>query len=169
MHSGWPIPFSLLRAQFPDSISDDTLFVALGSCAVLVRGNFCLASRLLALPPAMANARNFLLLLFQSMRVVHRERLMHAFAAEGIGGQLSGTNGERRGTVTPTMIEILLEQLGKKTEEGWVLKVDDDIGFGEKYSETMLLHMQYWARLLEHYQPLLRRYREQPVVRMDET
>ncbi|KAL3902218.1 MAG: hypothetical protein SGARI_005947 [Bacillariaceae sp.] len=162
MHLGYPIPFSLLRAQFVNTVSDDTLFVALGSCAVLVRGNLCLASRLMAMPPAMAQARTFLLFLFQSMRVVHRQRLEHVFAIPQINGMNGNANinDPNSESVTPAMIGMLLEQVGKKTAEGWVLKVDDDPSFAQNHPDTFLAHAQYWTRVMEYFAPMLQRYRE---------
>jgi DNA-directed RNA polymerase-3 subunit RPC5 len=162
MHLGFPIPFSLLRQQFVDTISDETLFVALGSCAVLVRGNFCLASRLTGMPPAMAQARTFLLFLFQSMQVVHRQRLEHVFATPQMNGSSNNVhlNDPNSQSVTPAMIGMLLDQVGKKTADGWVLKVDDDPSFAEQYPETLLAHAHYWTKVMELFKPMLQRYRE---------
>lgn len=169
MHQGWPVPYSLLRAQFSaHTVSDATLLVALGSCAVLVRGNFCLASRLLPFPsPAMTQARTFLLLLFQTMGVVHRARLEHVYSPRG--GTTNGLNGNRRpsanwddsdGEVTPAVLQMLLEQVGKKTHGGWVSKVDDDATFGEAHPQAALVHVRYWAEQLERFRDKLLRYRE---------
>jgi hypothetical protein len=193
LQSGSPIPFSLIRCQFSTTIlSDQTLLTALASCAVLVRGNFCLASKLIGgMSPSMAQARTFLLFLFQSMGVVHRPRLEHVFATTtettmstmvGSGSNSTSTstttttrmNGgstipsSMTGTkVTPAVLEFLLHQVGKQSDHhhggngGWILKVDDDIGFMEQYPQTVLLHVQYWATLMEdHFQPWLQRYRE---------
>jgi DNA-directed RNA polymerase-3 subunit RPC5 len=163
MHLGWPIPFSLIRAKFADkdAVSDEDLLTALGSCAVMVRGNFCLASRFMPMPQAIAQARTFLLFLFQSMKVVHRERVERVYESQNINGTHSNGNRGRDDTaVTPAVIGMLLEELGEKTADGWVLKVDDDETFGEKYPDALIVHVQYWARQLENFRPLLRRYRE---------
>ena len=164
MQLGWPIPFSLLRAKFADTdvLSDEDLLTALGSCAVMVRGNFCLASRLMAMPQPIAQARTFLLFLFQSMKVVHRERLEHVYESHNINGThtTNGNRGRDDNSVTPAVIGMLLEELGKKTDDGWVLKVDDDETFGEEYPEALVVHVQYWARQMELFRPLLQRYRE---------
>jgi len=173
MRQGMPIPFSLLRAEFPvpstkgGGISDKTLCVALGSCAVLVRGNWCINSKYLPYPKAMAQARTFLLCLFQSMRTVHRERLINVFVktdgSESLSKQMSmhpdgnTNNGEDR--VTPEVIELLLDQLGEKTSEGWILKVADDTKFAEEHPETTLVHLQHWAKQIELFRPLIERYR----------
>ena len=167
MRLGMPIPFSLLRAEFPpasskgDGISDTALCVALGSCAVLVRGNWCLNSKLLSYPRAMTQARTFLLCLFQSMRVVHRERLMKVFE-DNIIEKTSAEDDEHDDDdkrVTSEVIEMLLEQLGEKTIEGWVLKVADDLRFAEEHPQTTLVHLQYWGRQIELFQPMIEKYR----------
>ena len=124
MHLGIPIPFSLLRVQFStDEVSDESLFVALGSCAVLVRGNFCLNSKLLSYPPAMTQARTFLLLLFHSIRIVHQTRVLNVFGPYETSHP-NDKNTDDADKVTPEIIKFLLEQVGKKTIEGWVLKVE---------------------------------------------
>ena len=163
MHQGRPIPFSLLRAQFStDDITDETLFAALGSCATLVRGNFCLNSKLLSYPPAMAQARTFILCLFQSMRVIHRERLMRVFVTPEITHPDSNNNNDGDDVVTTEVIGFILDQVGKQSKEGWVLKVDDDSTFAEKNPQTTVTHLQYWAKQIELFTPMLLRYRSNP-------
>jgi DNA-directed RNA polymerase-3 subunit RPC5 len=176
MHQGWPIPYSLIRAQFPtESVTDDTLFVALGSCAVLVRGNFCLASRLLSLPsPAMTQARTFLLFLFHTLRIVHRPRLEHVYSKDQRDGAVgNGPNGNNstnftdvddyknnNGEVTPSVLQMLLQQVGKRAHEGWIMKVDDDTTFNERYPQASDVYTQYWAEQVPRFRDKLRRYRE---------
>lgn len=201
MKSGSPMPYSVLRVQFPTTtISDAALLHALGSCAVLVRGNFCLASRLLGMPPHMAQARTFVLFLLQSLGVVHRPRLEHVFASrnatttavavESNGSTATFTtaaatasvrNGQKNNdssllspfveTVTPAMLELLLHQVARRRKDdddnggdgggGWILKVEEDVGFGERHPETLLQHLQHWATLMaNHFGPWLERYRE---------
>ncbi|OEU21733.1 hypothetical protein FRACYDRAFT_231878 [Fragilariopsis cylindrus CCMP1102] len=161
--SSRPIPFSLLRAQFStDDITDETLFAALGSCATLVRGNFCLNSKLLSYPPAMAQARTFILCLFQSMRVIHRERLMRVFVTPEITHPDSNNNNDGDDVVTTEVIGFILDQVGKQSKEGWVLKVDDDSTFAEKNPQTTVTHLQYWAKQIELFTPMLLRYRSNP-------
>lgn len=165
MRQGRPIPFSLLRAEFTSTqVSDSTLFVALGSCAVIVRGNWCLNSKLLSYSPAMTQARTFLLCLFQSMRVVHRERLMRVFDAGNTGDNKKKHPDQEiiiadDDKVTAEVIEFLLEQVGEKRKEGWVLKVDDDVKFSETNPQTAVVHLQYWANQIELFRPMLQRYR----------
>jgi hypothetical protein len=171
MRQGMPIPFSLLRAEFPrpsskgGGISDTTMCVALGSCAVLVRGNWCLNSRLLSYSNAMTRARTFLLCLFQSMGIVHRERLVKVFANENAsdeimkGGSDNDNNNDDSERVTPEVIAFLLEQLGEKTRGGWVLKVADDVRFAEQHPQTTLVHLQYWSKQIESFRPMIETYR----------
>lgn len=147
MHQGGPMPYSVLRPQFdPASVSDDVLQQALNSCAFWVRGNFILQSRLLPLGPAIGQARTFVLFLFQSLGVVHRSRLLHVYAGDD--------------HVTPEVILMLLEQVGKKTNEGWKLKVDDDKSFQEKYPRYVPLHLEFWRKQVRRFGPLLERYRQ---------
>jgi len=166
MAQGRPIPFSLLREQFSiGDVSDKTLFVALGNCAVLVRGNFCLNSKLLKYTPAMTQARTFLLCLFQYMGTVHRERLLLVFENAAITHPDNDNNDDDDGhdVVTPEVIEFLLEQVGKLTKEGWVLKVDDDVKFVQKNPQTAMVHLQYWVKQIELFKPMLLRYRSNPI------
>ena len=165
MRQGRPIPFSLLRAEFPpETATDKKMFVALGSCAVLVRGNWCINSKLLGYSPPMTQARTFLMCLFQSMRVVHKERLLRVFAKDknyynDDGNDDDGNNKDNDGSVTPQVIDFLLEQLGQLTSEGWVLKVMDDVKFPELFPQPTMVHLQYWAKQIELFRPMFERYR----------
>jgi DNA-directed RNA polymerase-3 subunit RPC5 len=146
MQEGWPIPYLVLKSQFPPFVSDGTLLQALGSCAFLVRGNFVLHSKLLPVKPSIAHARTFILFLFQTIEVVHRSRLEHVYAGDA--------------QVNPETLIMLLEQVGRKTTGGWKLRVDDDPSFAEKHQETLLMHLNYWTSQLRRYQPLLDLYRQ---------
>jgi DNA-directed RNA polymerase-3 subunit RPC5 len=146
LQEGWPIPFLVLKDRFPESIIEETLFQALGSCAFLVRGNFVLHSKLMPLSPSVAHARTFILFLFQTIDVIHRSRLENVYA-----------NDDQVNTET---IFMLLNQVGKKSPEGWRLKVEDDTTFAEKYHETLLVHLNFWASQLRRFQPLLDLYRQ---------
>jgi len=174
MRQGRPIPFSLLRAEFPpETATDEHLFVALGSCAVLVRGNWCINSKLLGYSVPMTQARTFLLCLFQSMGVVHKERLLGVFARHpGNDGNDNDNdnyndnynyndndNNDQDGRVTPQVVDFLLEQLGEKKSEGWVLKVADDVKFPKLHPQTTMVHLQYWAKQIESFRPMFERYR----------
>lgn len=155
MRQGRPIPFSLLRDQFPtDEVKDNLLFIALGYCAVMVRGNFCLNSKLLSYPPAMAQARTFLLFMFHSMRTVYRERLSYVFGHDDTCDH--DDDGDK---VTPEIVEFLLEQLGKKTDDGWVLNVEDDEQYIENYSQSAFAHFQHWVKQSELFEPMISKYR----------
>jgi DNA-directed RNA polymerase-3 subunit RPC5 len=146
MYLGWPIPFSILRARFPKSTTDQTLFMALGSCAVLVRGNFILQSRLLPMPPAVAQARTFVLFLLQTMEVVYRSRLEHVFEGDD--------------DVNSEALLMLLQQVGTRTQDGWRLKVADDVNLAEQYPTIVLTHLQFWGNQVRRFGPLLERYRQ---------
>lgn len=146
MKEGWPIPYSVLRAQFPASVSNAMLLHALGSCAFLVRGNFLLHSKLLPLNPSTAHARTFILFLFQTIENVHRSRLEHIYDGDD--------------QVNPETLLMLLQQVGRKTSEGWNLKVEDDPTFADKYPETLLIHLNFWSGQLRRFQPLLDLYRQ---------
>ncbi len=149
MHQGRPMPYSVLRPQFdPSSFSDSVLQQALSSCAFWVRGNFILQSRLLPMPAVVGQARTFILFLLQSLSVVHRARLDHVYDGDD--------------QVTPEVILMLLEQVGKKTDEGWKLKVDDDETFESKYSSYVPLHLEFWRKQVRRFGPLLERYRQMP-------
>merc|ERR1712157_406546 len=104
-------------------------------------------------------ARTFLLCLFQSMRVVHRERLVRVFVKEDEMQKKSSEDDLEDDKVTPEVIEFLLGQLGEKTKEGWVLKVQDDTKFAEQHPQTTLVHLQHWAKLIELFRPMIERYR----------
>ena len=178
LHQGWPTPYSILRSHFPAEITDDSLFVALGSCAVLVQGNFCLSSKLMPFTsPDLSYARSFILFLFQTWRVVHRQRLEHVFSAPMVaaigasrpknGGKKPASNDDNKVmALSPEAIYMLLEQVGRPsrnaqgTGQGWVLKVDEDKTFSERYPEASIVHNQYWALQANYFEPLLQRYRE---------
>mmetsp|Transcript_6086 Transcript_6086/g.14228 ORF Transcript_6086/g.14228 Transcript_6086/m.14228 type:complete len:288 (+) Transcript_6086:172-1035(+) len=67
--------------------------------------------------------------------------------------------GDDDDRVTPEVIAFLLEQVGEKTTEGWVLKVHDDATFAERYPQTTLVHLQHWAKQIECFGPMIERYR----------
>lgn len=149
MHQGRPMPYSVLRPQFDSSLfSDDVLLQALNNCSFWVRGNFILQSRLLPLPAAVGHARTFILFLLQCLGVVHRARLHYAYDGDD--------------QVTPEVIVMLLEQVARKTDEGWKLKVDDDVTFERKYPTYVPLHLEFWKKQVRRFGPLLERYRNTP-------
>lgn len=144
MHLGWPIPFSVLRGQFPRSVSDRILTEVLCSCSFLVRGNFVLQSRLIPLKAEVAHARTFILFLLQSTGVVHRSRLNHVYKNDK--------------EVTTEAILMLLQQVATKTSEGWKLKVDDDPSILQVAPSAVKELMEYWNTQVRRFKPLLERY-----------
>lgn len=146
LQRGWPVPYNILRDQFP-SVQDNDLISALSSCAVLVRGNFVLQSRLLQLPTEIGRARTFTLYLLQTFGFVQRSRLEHAF--------------QENGSVTSEVILALLEQVAEKTgENGWQLKLSDNSEFCEKFSGQTQLHLQYWERQATRFADVIQLYSE---------
>ena len=144
LQRGWPAPYSVLRDQFP--VDDQDLLVALSSCAVLVRGNFVLQSRLLPLAPALQQARTFILLLLQTLGYVQRVRLEHVYRDDE--------------TVTPAVIQMLLEQVARKGLNGWLPKLDDNPEFCAMFPEQTQLHLQYWERQALRFSDQIKLYNE---------
>ena len=147
LRNGWPIPYSILRDRFGPEVQDETIFQALAVCAVMVRGNFCLHSRYVALPRILQNARTFILLVLQTKGSIQRARLEMVY--------------EDSNTVTSEKIHVLLNQVAKRTGKGWELRVDDDLAFVSLCPEQSGLHLEYWEsqsqstyfrRLLEKYE-----------------
>lgn len=153
LQQGWPIPFSLLRNQFDASISNETLFAALNNCAFLVRGNFLLQSRFLPFAPAISHARTFILFLLQTLEVVHRSRLEHVYKGDDV--------------VTPEVIIMLLQQVAKKTGQGWKLKVDDDESFAKSFPSAVPIYLDFWGSQVRRFGPLLERYRQNPELKIN--
>ena len=127
---GWPVPYSAIRSQFAFA-DDHDLLSALGSCAVLVRGNFCLQSRLLSFEPEISHARTFILFILQTQGFVSENRLACVF---------DGTY------VTTGWIRMILQQVAIRTKRGWALKLEDNPGFCDAFPEQSKLHIQYWER-----------------------
>lgn len=144
LRKGLPVPFGIIKSNFEDTDSA-TLFSVLSSCALLVRGNFVLQSRLLPLPPNVQLARTFLLYLFQSTGIVSRPRLVCAFE-------------KYDSTVTATIIYGLLQQLGQKVAFGWTCKVGDNADFCQTFPEQTQLYQQYWERQSARFEKLWKLY-----------
>lgn len=161
LRQGWPIPFKILKNTLPPSVKEQDLLTALTSCAVLVRGNYVLQSRLLSLPKSLAKARTFILLLLQSIGVIHRRRLDLVF---GIGVENDNSNNSGRGAIiqdeflTAETVFMLLKQVARKTSDGWVLKIQDDIAFLNRFPENANIYMTYWGRQMLPFQANLQRY-----------
>lgn len=136
---GWPVPYSVIRSHF-QSMDDHDLFISLGSCAVLVRGSFCLQSKLLSFDTEVSHARTFILYIFQTQGYVSESRLHRVF---------EGT------FVTPGWIRMILEQVAIHKKHGWAFKLEDDHGFGDLFSEQSKLHNQYWERQAARFEDKL--------------
>lgn len=139
---GWPVPYLVLRSQFT-SVDDQDLLIALGCCSVLVRGNFCLQSRLLGLEPEVAHARTFVLLILQTHGFLSERRVNRVF---------DGT------FVTPGWIRIILQQVAKLATNGWTLKLEDNHWFCDRFPEQSKLHIQYCDRQTIRFQDKLVMY-----------
>ena len=79
------------------------------------------------------------------MEVVYRSRLENVYADDE--------------QVSPEWILMLLKQLGQQNDDGWKLKVEDDIEFAAKYPETVLEYLQFWGKQVSGFGSLLERYR----------
>ena len=166
---GWPIPFSILRGSLPPSVSEKDILTALSACAVMVSGNFVIQSRLLQLPKSVTKARTFMMLLLQSMGIIHRSRLDRALGIKktttGVKKEEGHDDGDNDdGDIVPDddltdeSILMLLEQMAQKTADGWILKVQEDAQFLVKFPENTELYMQYWGRQTLRFQDHLQRY-----------
>ena len=145
LQRGWPVPFCVLKSQF-STVEDQDLLTALSSCAVLVRGNFVLQSRLMPLTPALQQARTFILFLLQRMGHVERVRLEKIFH-ESEGVTLDG-------------IQMLLEQVASRGLTGWRPKLEDNLDFYDFFPEQTQLHAQYWERQETRFADFLQLYNE---------
>jgi hypothetical protein len=144
MVRGWPIPFSIIRPHFTDATESD-LLTALSVSAVMIRGNFCLHSKYLAVPKALQRARTFMLYLLQTEGSIQRSRLDAVYKDEP--------------KVRTEQLLALLEQLCQKGPRGWSLKIEDDIGFVMGHHDQAALHQQYWNRQVLRFSTELTRYR----------
>ena len=155
---GGPIPFSVLRNTLPKSVSDQQVLDSLAACAVMVRGNYVLQSRLMQYPRPVSKARAFVLLLLQSIGVVHRNRL------EQVYGLSNDENGEEidesrhEAHVNSESLLVILNQVARKTHDGWVLKVEDDTELLANFPENTAIHMQYWGRQMLRFRDYIERY-----------
>jgi RPC5 protein len=152
MLEGVPIPFVVVRASFdPMVVLDHHLLRALSACAVLVRGNFVLNSQFLlsASPPRVARCRTLILLLLQKFGNVSRPRLHQA---------ISDTTNSDKPPLSSDRLLYLLEQVAKRSKEGWELKLPDDELFLEQFPGQVALFDQYWARQETRFQSELSRY-----------
>jgi hypothetical protein len=146
MHTGYPIPYSILRDKIERSkVSDQTIVTALSVCAVMIRGNYCLNSKFLpTLPDKMKRARTFFLLLLQKRGALERTRLMQVYNTAD--------------SVSSESLLVLLRTLSKFTDQGWVLKIEDDLGHIMRFPDSHRLHEEYWESQAERYKDEISRY-----------
>ncbi|KAL7511666.1 hypothetical protein ACHAXN_012208 [Cyclotella atomus] len=160
--NGATIPYRVIRARLnAEAVSDEVLTMALSSCAVLVRGNFCLKSSLAqfinvggsgnAKGRTMRELRDLILLLINMHGMVKRERLVRVY----------GGTGDEPAVVNPETITLLLQTVAQRTngDNCWTPKVQDDEDFAAKFPEVAAFHGVYWMkkktkmkRLVEMYE-----------------
>jgi DNA-directed RNA polymerase-3 subunit RPC5 len=150
MGQGWPMPYSIVRAGFPASISDETIFQALNTCALLVRGNFILHSKYLPLIPKVAEARTFILFILQTLEICYRARLELVFGDDD--------------DVPSEALKMLLDQVAQKTNVGWKLKIEEDETFAERYPDAVQVHLSFWVNQIRRFGPFLEKYRQTPSI-----
>ena len=147
---GAMIPYRVIRSRLNEkAISDEVLTMALSSCTVLVRGNFCLKSSLTqfinvggsgnARGRAMRELRDFILLLLNMHGMVQRERLIRVYKE---------IEDDTPNIINPDTIILLLQTVARRsdTENCWLPKVDDDELFSAKFPEVAALHGVYWLK-----------------------
>lgn len=133
LRKGLPTPFSVLRMQLPPTVTDSQVFDALAVCAILVRGNFCLHSRFVALPKELQHARTFMLSLLQNNGLIRRQMLEKVYESDN--------------RVSSDKLYTLLQLVAKKTQKGWILRVDDDLSFVADHPEQAELFQRYWDKV----------------------
>ena len=127
---GVPVPFSILRAEFHSSVDTFDLLQSLASCAVLVRGNFFLHSKLLVgWDRIKMEARHFSLFLLQTYGYVQRRGLLHVYGED-----------------SSAWMEDILSQIATRDTFGWLPRFSRNVEFVLEFPETVQLHNQYWER-----------------------
>ena len=169
---GAMIPYRVIRSRVNDkAVSDEVLTMALSSCAVLVRGNFCLKSSLARFinvggsgssrGKALRELRDLILLLLNMHGMVQRERLIRVYKE---------IEDEASTIVNPDTIMFLLQTIAKRsdTENCWLPKVDDDELFSAKFPEVAALHGVYWLKKKNKMKKLVEKYESATDDIMDE-
>ena len=147
--NGSMIPYRVIRSRLSNkAISDNVLTMALSSCAVLVRGNFCLKSSLArfvntvgssnARGKAIRELRDLILLLLNMHGIVQRERLSMIYSQQNIEFTV----------INPDIITALLETVAKRSNDSncWVPKVKDDEQFAVTFPNVAAFHGVYWMK-----------------------
>jgi len=149
LKTGSPVPFSILASSHDTTNATPLLLSCLNVCAVLVRGNWCLHSKFL---PRFGRIRTFLLLLLVEDGVIDRRRVWERVYCS------SASNNSSSSSINPDQLLALLQQIGKRGPDGWVLQVSDDAGFIENHPDTVALHADYWKRQRQRFQKELGLY-----------
>lgn len=147
LRQGLPIPYSLLRAQLPEDVTESQMFSALSVCAVMIRGNFCLHSRFVALPRELQRARTFMLSLLQTEGLIRRKLLEKVY--------------EDDPRVSSDKLHVLLKLIAKRIPKGWILRIEDDHALIANHPKQVAMHRKYWDRVLasRKHRELLAKYR----------
>ena len=137
---GVPFSYAVIRARFNASVTDEILIEALSSSAVMLRGNFILKSSLMAFSsPHVADARDFILALLNNYGYVQREKLINVYKA-------LDENDPAAIVVTPSVINNIMQMVGKPALDGMTPKIDDDMAFITTFSHLLRSHTDYWER-----------------------
>jgi DNA-directed RNA polymerase III subunit RPC5 len=144
MIRGTPMPYSILRARFDNTVSDEQILAGLATVAVMVRGNYALQSCHVSLPDGLQKVRTFILFILQRDGFVERRKVERAFAFDA--------------RVSPQRVLILLQQVGKKVTRGWILKVDPDERFERLHPEQCRKNDVYWERKGVQFEDILTVY-----------
>ena len=157
---GTMIPYPVIRSRFnADAVSDEILTMALSSCAVLVRGNFCLKSSIAQFINAGGTAskrgralrelRDLILLLLNMHGMVQRERLIRVYAEREDECEI----------ITPDTITFFLQTVAKRSSDHcWHPKVEDDEKFAAMFPEVAAFHGVYWVKKKEKMKKLVELY-----------
>lgn len=151
---GHPVPFSIIRNQYSTQYTDnETLWSALLTVSVRVRGNLCLHSSYLSgVDPSLQRLRTFVLLLFETRpkESVQRKRLESVFC-----------NGDDSATaVWPSAVLSVLEQVGRRQQQptgGWTTKIDADPTFSAPMEVNQVWN-NYWKQQEQRFCKELQKY-----------
>jgi len=125
-------------------VDDHDLIQCLASCALLVRGNFYLQSRLLNWGAAHAEARTFMLYVLHTHGTLQRKGIEAVYEGSGV--------------VTSDWIAIILQQIALRCRNGYTPRLADNLQFLQDYMEPTQIHNQYWERKSEKFKDKLTIY-----------